>query len=188
MSKFEFTITIISIVIAFALSELMAGWGRILRHRPRPKIDWLFSGWSAGILLLGVLHWSGLWLYADVDFDSLSQLFALLAPPLVLVAIAFLLAPNPPPGSELDLRAYVTDVSRPVLILLALFLVLSHVADIVVAGSPVFGALGAVALAYAAFLIAVAFSANASLRVGALAALWIIFLPMAFGLIGAPGW
>ena len=35
MSHFEFTVTIVTIVIAFAISELMAGWGRIWRQPHR---------------------------------------------------------------------------------------------------------------------------------------------------------
>ena len=91
MSKFEFTITIVSIVIAFAISELMAGWDRVLRHQPPAQHDWMFSGWSLGVILAAVLHWSGLWLYENVLFSNLWQLFLLLLPPLILVAAAFLL-------------------------------------------------------------------------------------------------
>jgi hypothetical protein len=104
VSKFEFTVTIVSIVIAFALCELLAGWGRLLRQQPRPRIDPLFAAWSLGILLLAILQWSGLWVYAETPFESTSQLFVLLAPPLLLVPIAFLLSPDPQPGRPLDLE------------------------------------------------------------------------------------
>src|SRR5262245_5529281 len=188
MSKFEFTVTIVSIVIAFALSELMAGWGRVLRHHPRPRIDWLFAAWSVGILLLGILHWSGLWLYATVPFESLTQLFALLAPPLLLVPLAFLLSPDPEADGSLDLSAYFREISRPAFFLLAAFSILSWVADVVVGGAPPFSIEAAGLLGFASLLIASAVSSNRRLGIVALAVLWISILGFAFGLVEAPGW
>jgi hypothetical protein len=133
VSKFEFNIAIVSIIIAFALSELMAGWGRILRHRPRPRIDWVFAAWSLGILMLGISHWTGLWLYAETTFSSAHQLFLLAAPPLVLVPSAFLLSPEVAGGDELLLRRYFTEIARPFFLLLSAFWVLTPVL------TPVFG-------------------------------------------------
>jgi hypothetical protein len=188
MSKFEFTVTIVSIVIAFALSELMAGWGRVLRHRPRPRIDWLFAAWSVGVLLLGVLHWSGLWLYANASFETLSQLFALLAPPLLLVPLAFLLSPDPQADGSLDLGEYFREVSRPVFSLLAAFSILSFVADVVVGGATPFSVEAAGLLGFAGLLFAAAVSNSKKLGIVALAVLWISIVGFAFGLVEAPGW
>jgi hypothetical protein len=188
MSKFEFTVTIVSIVIAFALSELMAGWGRVLRHHPRPRIDWLFAAWSLGILLLGILHWSGLWLYVNASFESLPQLFALLAPPLLLVPLAFLLSPDPKSDGFLDLGAYFRGISRPTLSLLAAFTILSFVADVVVGGAPAFGVEAATSLGFAGLLVAAAVSSSGKLGIAALVLLWISIVGFAFGLVDAPGW
>jgi len=188
MSKFEFTITIVSIVIAFALSELMAGWGRILRHHQRPRIDWLFAAWSVGILLLGVLHWSGLWLYASVPFETLPQLFALLAPPLLLVPLAFLLSPDPKADVSFDLGAYFRDISRPTLLLVAAFTILSLVADVAVGGVSLFSIEIAWSLGFVGLLVAAAVSRSEKLGIVALATLWISIAGFVFGLVDAPGW
>lgn len=188
MAKFEFTITIISIVIAFALTELMAGWGRIIRHSPRPRIDWIFAGWSAGILLTAILHWAGLWLYAEHEFESLHDLFALSAPPLLLVAIAFLLAPSPSAGAVLDLRTYFRDVSRPMLLLLAAFVLLSVVADVVVGNASVLDPFELGALGYALALVSAAIFNKEGLQIAVLAVLWAAMLLPALGLVESPGW
>ncbi len=188
MSKFEFTITIVSIVIAFALSELMAGWGRVLRHQPLVRHDWMFSGWSVGVLLLAVLHWSGLWLYEDVPFESLWQLFLLLLPPLLLVAAAFLLAPNPIAGEQLELRAHFERVARPALLLLAAFSLLSLFADWFSASESPLDWFSLRARAYTALLIAAALSERVWVRAVALAVHWAVGLPLAVGLLPAPGW
>src|SRR5262245_23984908 len=188
MSKFEFTVTIVSIVIAFALSELMAGWGRILRHHPRPRIDWLFTAWSVGVLLLGVLHWSGLWFYTNASFESLTQLFALLAPPLSLVPIAFLLSPDPKADGSLDLGTYFREISRPTFFLLAAFSILSFVADVVVGGASPFSVEAAGSLGFAGLLVAAAVSSNGGLGLVALAILWVSIVGFASGLVEAPGW
>jgi hypothetical protein len=188
MSKFEFTATIVSIVIAFALSELMAGWGRILRHRPLPRIDWLFAAWSLGILLLGVLHWSGLWLYANTSFESLPQLFALLTPPLLLVPLAFLLSPDPKAEGFLGLDVYFREISRPTFSLLAAFCVASFVADVVVGGASPFSVDSASLLGFAGLLVAAAISGGGRLGMAALAILWISIVGFVSGLVEAPGW
>ena len=188
MSKFEFTITIVSIVIAFAISELMAGWGRVLRHQPSIRHDWMFSGWSAGLLLLAVLHWSGLWLYEDVPFTRLWQLFLLLLPPLLLVAAAFLMAPNPVAGEQLDLRSHFDRIARPALLLLAAFSLLSLFADWFIAQESPLGWFSMRAMVYTALLIAAALSDRSWVRAVALAVLWAVLLPLAVGLLPAPGW
>ncbi len=188
MSKFEFTITIVSIVIAFAISELMAGWGRVLRHQPSTTHDWMFSGWSAGLLLLAVLHWSGLWLYEDVPFTSLWQLLLLLLPPLLLVATAFLMAPNPVAGEHLELRAHFDRIARPALLLLAAFSLMGMCADWFVARESPFDAFSLQAIGYTALLVAAALSERMWVRAVALAVLWAGALPFALGLLPAPGW
>lgn len=39
MTLFEFLMAIASVVIAMALTEIFAGWGRLLRTQIVPKID-----------------------------------------------------------------------------------------------------------------------------------------------------
>ena len=35
MSRFEFNTVLVSIVLAFAVSEILTGWGRLIRGRSR---------------------------------------------------------------------------------------------------------------------------------------------------------
>ena len=43
MSKFEFIMMFVSVVVAFAMAELLMSWGRIIRNRHRVQQPWLLG-------------------------------------------------------------------------------------------------------------------------------------------------
>lgn len=47
MSKFEFIMMFVSVVVAFSMAELMMGWGRLIRMRQRLTRPLFMIGWSA---------------------------------------------------------------------------------------------------------------------------------------------
>ncbi len=112
----------------------------------------------------------------------------LLLPPLLLVAAAFLLAPNPVAGEQLELRAHFERVARPALLLLAAFSLLSLFADWFIALESPLDRFSLLALVYTALLIAAALSERVWVRAVALAVHWAVGLPLAVGLLPAPGW
>ncbi len=43
MSKFEFIMMFVSVVVVFAMAELLMSWGRIIRNRQRISQPWLLA-------------------------------------------------------------------------------------------------------------------------------------------------
>ena len=52
MSEFEFISVFVSIVLAFAMAELLMGWGRLIRAQGDVHHPFFFLGWSVWLLLL----------------------------------------------------------------------------------------------------------------------------------------
>ena len=60
MSDFEFTSVVVSILIAFAFSEVLSTWGRIIKRRRQIKFSGLYLGTSVLLLLALLGHWLGM--------------------------------------------------------------------------------------------------------------------------------
>ena len=101
------TVTVLlSIIIAVAVSEILAGIGRLIRERNRVKFYGTHIAGMVLALLTMILHWWGIWQYRTVEFRAFHQFLALLAPSLTLVIVAFLITPRLPFQGQLDLRDY----------------------------------------------------------------------------------
>ena len=70
MSDFEFTSVVVSILIAFAFSEILASWGRIIKRWPLVKFSGLYFATSAILLLALAGHWLGMSGYRDLPAIS----------------------------------------------------------------------------------------------------------------------
>lgn len=130
MSEFEFISVFVSIVVAFAMAELLMGWGRLIRARGRIRRPFFFIGWTSWLLLLMSFHYLGIWEYQAVDFYNVGQLVMLLLPPIVLVLLTFVLTPELVPGQSIDLEDHYFDVHHWFFGLSILFLILALAADV----------------------------------------------------------
>jgi len=72
MTLFEFLMAIASVVIAMALTEIFAGWGRLLRTQIVPKIDWLHLLWTVVVVLYSIQYW---WEYGPTEKLNLQLSF-----------------------------------------------------------------------------------------------------------------
>ena len=106
MTKFEYVTVVVSIIMAFAISEVLAGVGRLVRERSRVKFYWVHVAWMAYAVLWMLQHWWGIWDYRTVEFTSFFSFLALVAPSLTFVLLAFLVTPKLAPQGDLDLRDY----------------------------------------------------------------------------------
>jgi len=131
MTRFEFNSVFVAILLAFAVSEILVSWGRLIRHRGEVRPSGLYLGFSVLLLLFLVLHWQGFWAYRTVPFDHGLQSIVILLPPLVIALIAFILTPDITRGDQFDLEAYYFEVSRWVFPLMGLTWVLASVSDMV---------------------------------------------------------
>ena len=106
MSKFEFIMMFVSVVVAFAMSELLVGWGRLVRVRERISNPFLMIGWSVWLLAVTNFHYLGFWEYGLVDFRTAAQMLLFLAAPVMLVLVTFVFTPEVWYYQKLDLEQH----------------------------------------------------------------------------------
>ncbi|MEX0964768.1 MAG: hypothetical protein WDZ52_12085 [Pseudohongiellaceae bacterium] len=132
MTLFEFLMALASVVIAIALTEIFAGWGRLLRAHVAPKIDWLHLGWSLVIVLYAIQYWVGIWPYRDIGFVVIYQVWFLIFPTLFIVLVSYAITPDIDPDSNLNLRDYYMSRRAPIFIGLGAFLTTAQLADVII--------------------------------------------------------
>lgn len=132
MTLFEFLMALASVVIAIALTEIFAGWGRLLRTHIVPHIDWLHLSWSLVIVLYAIQYWVGIWPYREVEFTLIYQVWFLIFPTLFIVLVSYAITPDIDPDTNLDLRDYYLSRRAPIFIGLAAFLATAQVADVII--------------------------------------------------------
>jgi len=132
MTLFEFLMALASVVIAIALTEMFAGWGRLLRAHITPRIDWLHLGWTLVVVLYSIQYWVGIWPYRDIVFDRIYQVWFLIFPTLFIVLVSYAITPDIEPDAKLDLRDYYMLRRGPIFFGLAAFLAMAQLADMVI--------------------------------------------------------
>ena len=130
MSKFEFIMMFVSVVVAFAMSELLVGWGRLIRARDRLKRPWLMIGWSVWLLGIINLHYLGFWEYGLVDFRTAAQMLLFLAAPILLVLVTFVFTPEIRHYQKLDLEQHYFRIKNWFFIMVIIFFVLARASDV----------------------------------------------------------
>ncbi len=134
MTTFEFAMLVASVVVAFGMTEIVGGWGRMARTPANVNFDWLYFGWSASILLWTVQYWTGMFSYAVVSIDYVIELYFLIIPSLFMVLAAFAVTPDVPLAGEFDLRAYYLAKRKPFFLAFAGFSIFAALADLVIVG------------------------------------------------------
>ncbi len=175
MTRFEFNTVLVSIVLAFAISEILTAWGRLIRHRGRVRSVSLFVLASSWVLLAIVAHWFGFWAYREAPFDYLAQTFLALLPSLVIALVCFIWVPDIPAQGDFDVESHYFESARWTLPLIAVFLLLGVVADYLVPGVESWGtALKIIPLA--GMLLGSAFSRNRAVHLAVYGASWLTFV------------
>jgi hypothetical protein len=133
MSQFEFLMTFASVVLAIAMTELLAGWGRLARSGVAIRWSPIWVGWSVVLVLLITMYWSGIWPYRDQSFGEGYKILWLVLPTFLLVVLSFLLSPEPDrEASEVDLEALYARIAPRMFPILAVFIVATQTADLVI--------------------------------------------------------
>jgi len=125
MTRFEFTSVLVSIVLAFGLSEVPTAWGRIIRHRQQLSISWPYVLVSVWVVLTIIMHWFGLWSYREVAFDRALYSFIVLSPSLVIALVCHILTPELEGSQSEQLEQHYFLVSRWALPLCSLHMLLA---------------------------------------------------------------
>jgi hypothetical protein len=135
MTLFEFLMAIASVVIAIALTEIFAGWGRLLRTHIVPRIDWLHLCWTVVVVLYSIQYWVGIWPYREIEFTTIFQVWFLIFPTLFIVLVSYAITPDIKPDDKQDLREYYMARRGPIFLGLTAFVIMAQIADLVILGS-----------------------------------------------------
>ena len=129
MSKFEFIMMFVSVVVAFAMAELLMGWGKIIRARSRVRNPWLLAGWSFWLLIIITYHYLGFWEYQAYNFTKVAPMLLFLAAPIMIVLLTFVLTPELRYFQKLDLEDHYFQTKNWFFCMVIIFLVLSRASD-----------------------------------------------------------
>ena len=129
MSKFEFIMMFVSVVVAFAMSELLVGWGRLVRARERISKPFFMIGWSVWLLAVTNFHYLGFWEYGLVDFRTAAQMLLFLAAPVMLVLVTFVFTPEVRYYQKLDLEQHYFKIKNWFFVMVILFFLLARASD-----------------------------------------------------------
>lgn len=175
MSRFEFNTVLVSIVLAFAISEILTAWGRLIRNRDRVKSPGLFVLASSWILLAIVVHWFGLWAYEQAKFDRILDTVLVLLPALVIALVCFVWVPDIPALGELDLDDHYFESGVWTFPLIGLFLLLGAVADFsvpeVAFATPFWFLAG-----WALLFLGLAFFRRRAIHIAVLSGSWLLYI------------
>ncbi len=134
MSRFEFLMMIAAVVVAVGMTEIVGGWGRLMRTRAVVKTYWLHLAWTTMILFSLIQYWIGMWSYSELPIDHMAQIFFLIIPSLFGVLAAFAITPDVPMEGELIVREYYWTKQKAVFLPLAAYVVMALIADLVIVG------------------------------------------------------
>lgn len=110
MSLFEFISSMIGVLIALTIAQLLISVGRLAQHHQRVRPYLPHTLWVAAIFLLSFLHWWSLWDFRDLSWNS-AMFFYSLGGPLLLFFSVTLLNPEPrEDGAPIDLERHFRDV------------------------------------------------------------------------------
>ncbi len=134
MSKFEFIMMFVSVVVAFAVGELLVGWGKIIRARARVSRPLLMAGWSVWLLFIMTFHYLGFWEYQAYDFVRVGPMVLFVSAPIMLVLLTYAFTPEMWYYEVLDLEAHYFRNKNWFFVGLFLFLFLAQAANALLPG------------------------------------------------------
>jgi hypothetical protein len=93
MTGFEFGLVPVAIIIGFALTQILIGWGKVVRQWSMLQNPGLFLSFT-GFAMAGILsHFVGDWAYRDVELHY-GRLVLIILPTLAMVLAISVILPN----------------------------------------------------------------------------------------------
>lgn len=136
MTQFEFVLVFISIVLAFAVSDILSNWGEQVRLRKRIRHYPLHTAWMGLLLLVMMVVWWSLWVVRERENWQFIEYVMLMVPYLTLALIAYIMTPNFD-DDERDIKRYYFDNSRWIFSLAAFYFASWTFFSFVVIGNPI---------------------------------------------------
>ena len=106
MGPFEFIITLLSFVYSLAITHLLFGVGRMVRHRRTLTLSAPHLIWMVNILALLIMNWITLWDFRRAKVLDLSSIMVALAFAVLLYLIATFVTPDLERPEDRDLRVF----------------------------------------------------------------------------------
>ncbi len=123
MTLFESIFAFISIVTSLALTHLIAGVVKLVRHAERSRVSVIHACWLWLAFVLVIGNWAGLiGVQEDPHWPPLRIILWLVAM-ISLYAFSALVVPDPQPGETIDLTAFEQSESRRYIVAHNLFAV-----------------------------------------------------------------
>lgn len=175
MSEFEYLSVLVSIVVAFALSEIFAGWGRMIRGRDHVKVYWVHIAATLLVAALIIQFWWSAWQYHEMAINFYHYA-ALLLSPLTCVLLAFVLTPQITDGVKLDCRDYYYNNIRWMYPLAAVVIFELGLADYVIADGALATPKNLIRLIAICFILLLAFNKKEFFHQAALGTLGLLLI------------
>ncbi len=137
MSQFEYLSVLISIILALGISECLARWARLLRHRDVVAFYWVHSAFTLITVLVLVELWWGFWQFVIVEQWSFFGLVAVVAEYAALVVAILVITPSGDEVSNgIDLRAFYYAHARLFFSIAAVAFLALIAVDVLIGGQP----------------------------------------------------
>ncbi len=122
MSKLEFLLAFVAIMIALGVTDLLYSLHRLIRRREQIIWHWLAMAWAVHVLLLLVNSWYGVTASLEHPIVDTSLGFVISQlPVLVLLLMALAILPDSSAKQELDLKEWYFSQRRYFFVLHSLF-------------------------------------------------------------------
>ena len=121
MSAFEFILILVSVVAGFAISEILSGWGLVIRERVSIYEIGVHIIASLWLLLMIIRCVWVLWLFRETDWSFID--FGLAFAPILVLALAAFVT-NPARDQSFEPATHYLKQARPFCYLGAIFLLL----------------------------------------------------------------
>ncbi|HTW33070.1 MAG TPA: hypothetical protein VMD53_00525 [Rhizomicrobium sp.] len=105
MDEFGYLSVLISIVLGFALANLLTGMAALVRARANTKIYWPALMWMALVFVVTVQSWWQMFTLRVVQRWHFGAFLVVMMQPVLLFLMSAIIVPNVVDGSAVDLRA-----------------------------------------------------------------------------------
>jgi hypothetical protein len=152
MSAFEFILVLVSVVAGFAVSEILSGWGRMIRERVPIAAVGVHLVASCYLLIMIIRSVWVLWVLREHDWLFIDFIFVF-APILVLALAAYVI--NPARIQRFDSETHYLSQARPLCYLITVYFCVSIVGAMQMIGAEILPTVASVAgmVMFAMFLV-----------------------------------
>lgn len=112
MGPFEFTITLLSFIYSLAITHLLLGVARMVRHRATVRLSAAHLVWVANVFFVIILNWITLWDFRAVRELSLAAIASATAFAILLYLIATFVTADIEAPEDRDLTLFHARESR----------------------------------------------------------------------------